>query len=384
MQVNKISYVSRVGLRNWKNFQEVDIPLTWRAFIIGPNASGKSNFLDVFRFLKDVALNGLNRAVEVRGGVSAIRCLSARRYPDITVEVELQGNEGVVWCYALSLNQDNQRRPIIKRESVQKNGQSLLVRPSAEDKEDPERLTQTALEQISENRPFRSVADFFKSVSYRHLIPQIVRNPADFTTRPVKNDPYGRDFLRRMWETNKRTRDSRLNKISQAIKIAVPQLSKLSLEMDEKTGIVHLIGRYEHWRPSGAKQDESQFSDGTLRLLGLLWTVFEGSGPLLLEEPEISLHPELVRRLPSVFYRLTRERKQPRQIIISTHSEEMLRDEGIAPTEVLLLQPSPNGTEISLPDEADIRAMREGRLTAADVLMPKVAPQNIHQLELPW
>jgi len=102
---------------------------------------------------------------------------------------------------------------------------------------------------------------------------------------------------------------------------------------------------------------------------------------LLLEEPEISLHPELVRRLPGIFRRLNRAQKTPRQVIISTHSEEMLRDPGIAPEEVLRLEPSEEGTLVKLPDEAERKAMAAG-LTAADVLMPKAAPKDIQQLEL--
>ncbi|MBF2753804.1 MAG: AAA family ATPase, partial [Gammaproteobacteria bacterium AqS3] len=48
-------YISRVQLKNWRNFVEVDVPLCPRQFLVGPNASGKSNFLDVFRFLHDIA-----------------------------------------------------------------------------------------------------------------------------------------------------------------------------------------------------------------------------------------------------------------------------------------------------------------------------------------
>ncbi len=376
-------YVSKITLKNWKNFQSVTTPLQLRVFIIGPNASGKSNFLDAFRFLKDVANDGLLKAVQdKRGGISQIRCLAARKDPAISIEVEISDAQKLKYTYHLSIMQDNVKRPKVHKEEVRYNGEVVLKRPSPEDKEDPLRLTQTALEQISANKPFREVADFFKSITYQHLIPQLVRDPADFSPKPIRNDPYGRDFLQRMWETRKDVRQSRLRKIASALKIAIPQLSELFLEMDQTSGIVHLYGRYEHWRPHGAKQNESQFSDGTLRLLGLLWTLFEGTGPLLLEEPEISLHSEVVRRLPSVFARINRLRKQSRQIIISTHSEEIIRDEGIAPEEVLRLEPGANGTEIHSPEEADVRAMKEGRLTAADVLMPKAAPKHPEQLEI--
>jgi hypothetical protein len=85
-----------------------------------------------------------------------------------------------------------------------------------------------------------------------------------------------------------------LKRIRNALKVAVPQLAEIELTRD-KRGSPHLRGRYEHWRPHGAWQAEDQFSDGTLRLMGLLWSAITGSGPLLLEEPELSLHPEVVR-----------------------------------------------------------------------------------------
>ncbi len=50
--------VSRLVLKNWRNFRSIDVPLSDRVFMIGPNAAGKSNLLDVFRFLRDVAKAG--------------------------------------------------------------------------------------------------------------------------------------------------------------------------------------------------------------------------------------------------------------------------------------------------------------------------------------
>lgn len=372
--------IRKIHLKNWKNFKGVETALGNRVFLIGPNASGKSNLLDAFRFLRDIANVGLEKAVnDLRGGVSAIRCLAATHYSNIDVEVELEGEE-CRWRYRLSINQDNLRRPEVREEVVHRHNERVIKRPNPDDEQDRLRLTQTALEQVSENKDFRVVVDFFKSISYQNLLPQVVRDPRGFSPLPVQNDPFGRDFLLRLWKTTPKTRDSRLRKITAALRSAVPQLSDLQVTMDN-AGTPHLIGGYSHWRPHDAKQNESQFSDGTLRLLGLLWTVYEGSGPLLLEEPEMSLHPEVVRRLPTIFHRINRSRKEPRQLIISTHSEEMLRDVGIGPEEVLRLEPSPNGTEICPPDEADRKAMAAG-LTAADVLMPKAAPKNIHQFVL--
>jgi predicted ATPase len=89
--------ISRVILTNWRNFRSADIPLGRRAFLVGPNASGKSNFLDAFRFLRDIAKSeggGLQKAVSERGGISKIRCLAARRDPQVGIEVHFAESHG--------------------------------------------------------------------------------------------------------------------------------------------------------------------------------------------------------------------------------------------------------------------------------------------------
>ncbi|MBI4264615.1 MAG: AAA family ATPase, partial [Acidobacteria bacterium] len=168
--------------------------------------------------------------------------------------------------------------------------------------------------------------------------------------------------------------------IRDALRVAVPQLAEIELWRDER-GTPHLRGKYEHWRPQGAWQTEEQFSDGTLRLMGLLWVAMEGSGPLLLEEPELSLHPEIVRFLPQMFARV--QRRTGRQIILSTHSADLLRDEGIALDEVLLLRPGSEGTEVTAANAfQDVRDLLEGGLTLADVVIPKTRPDAAAQMSL--
>lgn len=290
--------IRKLRLRNWKNFADVDVSIKDRVFLVGPNASGKSNFLDVFRFLRDLALagGGFQEAVRRRGGVSAIRCLAARRHPDIEVCVDLTDEKAeVVWTYELVFYQDNQRRPFIRGERVLRNGELQVNRPNAEDKDDPARLTQTYLEQVNVNKSFRSIAEFFTAIRYLHIVPQLVRDPDRSVGRI--NDPFGGDFLEQVAKTPERTRNSRLRRIQKALQLAVPQLEEIDLHRDAR-GTPHLRGKYQHWRAQGAWQTEEQFSDGTLRLMGLLWAVMETGGALLLEEPELSLHTEIVRVLP--------------------------------------------------------------------------------------
>jgi predicted ATPase len=102
--------ISKVILKNWRNFEAANVDLAERVFVVGPNASGKSNFLDVFKFLRDIALprGGLQEAITLRGGVPRIRCLSARKETDVGVTVEFKNSADATFSVAL-LNRDQAR-----------------------------------------------------------------------------------------------------------------------------------------------------------------------------------------------------------------------------------------------------------------------------------
>ena len=373
---------TRLTLENWRNFVHTDVELQRRVFLVGPNASGKSNFLDVFRFLHDIASvgGGFQAAVSnKRGGVSGLRSLVARRYSDIRVQVLVGDDENPkLWEYTLLFNQDNRQRPVIRKERVAHDGKTLVDRPDEEDKADLERLTQTHLEQVNVNRDYRDLTEFFASVRYLHVVPQLIREPDRSVGR--QNDPFGGDFLEQMARTLGQTREARLRRMRDALKIAVPQISELELFRSER-GTPHLRGKYKHWRPQGAWQTEEQFSDGTLRLIGLLWAVLDGSGPLLLEEPELSLHPEVVRYIPQMFARI--QRRSGRQILVSTHSGDLLKDEGIGLNEVLLLIPEDEGTVVRSADAfKEIKALLDGGVSLAEAVLPKTRPPHASQLAL--
>jgi predicted ATPase len=66
---------------------------------------------------------------------------------------------------------------------------------------------------------------------------------------------------------------------------------------------------------------------------------------------------------------------EARQVIVSTHSEEMLRDPSISAHEVLRLEPGVEGSVIQRTSHEDELLLSQG-LTVADVLLPKTAPGN--------
>lgn len=374
-----ITRITYLGLSNWRNFPRVGVDLAARTFLVGPNAAGKSNFLDAIRFLHDVVAvgGGFEDAVRKRGGVSAVRSLAARRYPDVGLTVHLGTSaDPAAWEYELSFAQDNRQRPYLKKEIVREHGEVRLDRPEKDDLNDPARLSQTFLEQVNVNRPFRAVADFLRTIRYLHIVPQLVREPDRSVGRT--NDPYGGDFIEQIARTPAPTRNARLRRILDALTIAVPQLQKLELDQDAR-GTHHLRGQYVHWRAQGAWQSEADFSDGTLRLMGLLWALLERGGPLLLEEPELSLHPAVVRYIPQMLGRM--QSRAGRQVLVSTHSPELLQDDGIGLNEVLLLMPQDEGTSVkSASDIAEIKSLLDGDLSIADIVIPRTRPERAEQL----
>jgi len=145
---------STIHLENWRNFTRVDVPLQQRMFLVGPNASGKSNLLDAFRFLRDLVRvgGGLEKAVADRGGVSRLRSLAARRNPDIIIDVQIEDGDNANWRYRIGIVQDNNSRTSLKEEQVWESGRLILSRPDEQDSNDKELLRQTQLKKTNEKK----------------------------------------------------------------------------------------------------------------------------------------------------------------------------------------------------------------------------------------
>ena len=246
--------VSKVILTNWRNFSRVDVQLGDRVFLVGPNAAGKSNFLEVFRFLRDIAKSeggGLQNAIAEVGGLKKVRSLSARgKKNDVEIEIHLSESAGqpTLWRYAIGLTQDEDgSKTRLVYEKVFQNGKQILDRPrdNPKDKADPERMTETHLESPFTNQDFREVAKFFERVNYVHLVPQLVRHPERFMASKITGEPFGLSFMDRLAKTAKGERTAFLKRVEKALRIAVPQFKDLKYVEDDK-GKPHIQVIYKH------------------------------------------------------------------------------------------------------------------------------------------
>ena len=380
---------SHIKLKNWRNFGEVDCDLPERAFIVGPNASGKSNFLDVFRFLRDIASMGLEYAVEERDGFHKIRSLHATRNPDVEIEVDISDKK-TKWKYRISIEKvkggSKPRNPVqIKSEIIKKDGKEILRRPNKDDIDDPAQKKQSYLTLLTANKEFRPIVNFLKEVSYTHFLPQIIRNPELFPFPQGNDDTFGWRLIENVTKEKKPDIESRLRKISEALQIIVPQLKDLNLTEPDVRGRRHLECRFKHWRYGKvSKQNEKDFSDGTLRMIGLFWMLLEGKGLLLMEEPELYLHSSVIKKLPYLFYKVSHLQENRRQMIISTHSLELVQNQnGVQAEEILLVKPTQNGSRlIPLPKIPAIRALLEADLDYASIIEVETKPPEIDTQEL--
>ena len=374
------------------NFQKLETGvLRDRMFVIGPNASGKSNLLDALRFLRDVALpagvkpagGGLQKAVRDRGGLSKLRCVNARQDNQVWLKVTLEGTDKSKWVYCLGFKGEGKanNRFVVTEEYVEKDGIVLLNRPDDQDKVDADRLTQSHLELTTANARFRELSHFFSETTYLHLVPQLLKYANLIGGNTIEQDPFGQGFLQRVAATGEKTRNARLGRIQKALDAVVPYLKELRFVKDEISGLPHIEANITHWRPTGAWQRESQFSDGTLRLIGLLWSLMDGSSLLLIEEPELSLNEEIVRHLPRLIQQVQKQSKTARQVLITTHSEALLSDRTISADEVIRLESDREGTRMQSLDEQE-KIMLASGLSVGEVLLNTTKPKNVGQLEL--
>jgi len=93
--------IKRLKATNFKSFKDLDVSLGPFNVIIGANASGKSNFVDLLRFLRDIAREGFGNAVSLQGGMDYLRNVQAAR--DAPVVVEMTIHDEVPWVLSTGM-----------------------------------------------------------------------------------------------------------------------------------------------------------------------------------------------------------------------------------------------------------------------------------------
>ncbi len=371
------TFITKVTLRNYKSIAACEVQLRPLMFLVGPNGAGKSNFLDSLRFVADALDSSLDHAIRDRGGIDDVHCRSSERPKHFSIRLDFTLPEGFTGHYAFRINDLTRGRYKVQTEEcVLRSTQQ----PTQEDYFYVENgtVTKTNIEvtpaatkdrlylvNASGLKEFRPVYEAFSRMGFYSLSLNKIKDlqapdPGDMLTRDGSN----------LASVFKQLSPSAKERIKEYLETIVPSVDKIEArKYGPKEGLV--------FTQKAAKVEVPQrflannMSDGTLRALGILVALFQKhhdpTKRVLLvgiEEPEIALHPAAA----GVFLDALRDAADKTQIIITSHSPDLLDDKDLNPESILAVEAPDSTTTIASVDEASRSAVRDRLYTAGELL----------------
>jgi predicted ATPase len=374
-------FLTRVVLKNYKSIAVSGVDLRALTFLVGPNGSGKSNFLDALRFTRDSLRSSLDNALRERGGIGEVRRRSGGHPTHFGIRLEFQ-LPATAGHYAFKIGARPQGGYEVQTEEcviLGPEGARFLVN-AGEVKEfqlggtrngvtPPAALRDRLFLVNASGIPkFRPVYDALSSMGFYSLNPDRIRDfqPPDSGELLVRDGSNLTSVLRQL-----STRDeARKLRIEEYLSSIVPGVSgvdvkdvppKATLEFRQE-----VAGSSDPWRFFAGNM-----SDGTLRALGILVALFQSMDsaastvPLVgIEEPEVALHPAAVGALLDAL----REASLSTQVIVTTHSPDLLDSADIEAELLLAVHAEKGTTQIAPVDEASREAVRKGLYTPGELL----------------
>lgn len=370
--------LTRIALRNYKSICACDIAPAQLSFLVGPNGSGKSNFLDALRFVADSLRYSIDHALLDRGGIGEVRRRSGghpthfgirlefdleawRGHYAFTVGAmaqggfEVQGEE----CYVLPREGGGSHYYKVDRGSIVK---STLSPPPVAAADRLYLVTVSGLD------AFRAVYDALSTTGFYNLNPEAIRDlqppdPGILLKRDGSNLASVLSNLEARSPEFKRRIEAYLGKV-------VPGLSGVTrrrigpretLEFRQE-----VRGAQHPWRFLAGNM-----SDGTLRALGVLVALFQGSGRngadrqlVGIEEPEVALHPAAT----GVLIDSLRDAAGHAQILVTSHSPDLLDDDDIAAESIVAVAVEHGESRLGPLDDVGRAAFKEHLYTAGELL----------------
>ncbi|WP_199724539.1 MULTISPECIES: AAA family ATPase [unclassified Corallococcus] len=359
-------------LRDFRSIEACDVALGPLTFLVGPNGSGKSNFLDALRFVTDALRTSLEQAIRSRQGIHHIVRRAVPASMQFGIRLDFHLPEGTSGHYSFSLGSQLFGGYFVQEEECSVGEASyrvfdgeLVVKPSpVAPPASHDRLYLTNAAGLIE---FRPVFDALSNMGFYNLNPDQLRalqppDKGEFLIRDGSNLP---SVLGRM---EKRADDTTTQRIEEYLRAIVPNLRGV-----ESSPVGHMETIQFHQHVEG--DDEAwefpavDMSDGTLRALGILVALFQPrTEPRIhlvgIEEPEVALHPAAAGVLRDAL----RDASQYAQIIVTSHSPELLDDPSIQADEILSVV-SDRGRSIIAPVDAETRSALKDRLYTAGELL---------------
>ena len=371
------TFITRVVLKNYKSIAACDVRLQPLTFLVGRNGSGKSNFLDALRFVADALNFSLDHALRDRGGINDVRRRSRGHPNHFSIRLEFVLPEGLTGHYALRIGTRSpgryevqteecriQNKPCLtseeyfRVESGTVTDTSVKVAPAAAS----DRLYLVNASGLPE---FRPVYEAFFRMGFYNLNPDKIRDlqvpdPGDVLLRDGSNLT---SVFTKLSPIVKKDTEEYLSAVVPGIHtVDVKGFGpKETLEFRQD-----VAGDTHRWRFLA-----NNMSDGTLRVLGILVALFQGDDDAQkrvtlvgIEEPETALHPGAV----AVLLDSLRDAANRTQVIITTHSPELLDDKHLDVESILAAEAHNGNTVIAPVDEASRSVVQDRLFTAGELL----------------
>jgi len=340
--------LTHIAITNWRNFAHIEFDLSSRLFVVGPNSSGKTNLLGALRFLGDIGRRGLVAASEDLGGPDRYFRSGADSAAFVATFNDTQNStEFALFLRLMSAGPKSTKRgsdadqtfafPMTDPLTGEPNDRYLDVHQT---------ITAGGKKPTDEGESFPVEDEEAQRTRVRQTlagIRYIHPNPKKMLERSDRYDPdHGTGFFQHVGRFSDQQLDAVVDRIRPIMASVVPEIPNLSYQ---RMGLGTEVVFYSDTPVRGASgvYSHEQFSEGTLRLLGMLFdlaTLPRDTSVVLIEEPETFLQASVVRSLPSLLAEVAMNRDV--QMVISTHSPELIDSELVLPSQVLMLR-SENG-----------------------------------------
>lgn len=373
-----IPLIQKVQLENYKSIARCDVELSDLSFLIGANGSGKSNFLDALKFVKDALRTSLDHALRERGGIGEVRHRSNGRPRHFTISLQLALHANSTAHYAFKIGAQQGGNFIVQRE------QCVVFAPLGRTEFEVENgvlkteggevstasvasyADRLYLVAVSALPAFRPVFEALSEMGFYNLNPRYIRDlqsPQDGRLLAMEGENIASVLgaIAKQSPEAKRLIEAYLNKVVPSVhgveQVSVGPMESLQFRQD-------VAGAKHPW-----KFFASNMSDGTLRALGILVALFQAqaqNGRIRLvgiEEPEVALHPAAAGVLREALQRAS----EFTQVLVTSHSPELL-DYNFDSNQLLAVESENNVSRIAPIDEASREVLRNRLYTVGELM----------------
>lgn len=300
--------------------------------VIGANGSGKSNLLDFFTLLGYVAVRDLQYYVLSQGGASVLLHQEAEQFRDI--------NAKLTFCIDEKINEYSVKLSHIMGDTLTITDESISSVPlktmSVPDDADVLKITYFIANALTGMRKYH-----FHNITAEA---EIKHNSSLMDLARLRNS--GENLSATLYKM-KCEEESYYNKILDNIQIIAPFIENFIFELIERDRKYVRL----RWQTKGKQHTFglNQLSDSTLRFIALATLLLQPEGwqpdIILIDEPELGLHPEALALLANLLQQVAVDK----QIIITTQSPTLL--DFFESSQVIIAKRVDGATEFSRVDE---------------------------------